>query len=77
MEVQEGEGNVKYLSKQYPIVGIQMGVSVFYSDRSWRAVGSAWADDVNGIEVCTSKPGVHNLFNKASWYWEWSQLVSI
>lgn len=41
MEVQEGEENVKYLSKQYPIVGIQMGASVFYSDCFWRAVGSA------------------------------------
>lgn len=30
-DVEEGEENVKYLSKQYPIVGIQKGVSVFYA----------------------------------------------
>lgn len=62
---------------QYPLLEIQIGVSVLNAYSGWRTVGSAWADGDYSIEVCTSKPGVHNLFIKASWYSEWSQLVSI
>lgn len=62
--VQEGEENVKRGGKQYPVVGIQILSRPLLESRGYSS------------EVRASNPGVHNLFNKAGWYWERSQLVS-
>jgi len=68
--------NVKYIRRQYSIAGIWMGKFIW----SWlwqKNVSAVRADCDYSMEECTSKPGLHNLFIKASRYREWSQLVSI